>query len=45
MTECALCGAGLDSDGDAPARIPCCLDCYRALGGYDGDGGGGGSDE
>jgi len=39
MTECALCGAALDSDDDVPARIPCCLDCFRALGEYDPDGG------
>jgi len=39
MTECALCGAALDSDGDVPDPVPCCLDCYRALGGFDGDGG------
>jgi hypothetical protein len=39
MTECALCGTALDSGDDVPARIPCCLDCYRALGGYGGDGG------
>jgi len=40
MTECELCGVALDSGSDTPDPIPCCLDCYRALGGYDDDRGG-----
>ncbi len=39
MTECALCDAALDSGDDVPNRIPCCIDCYRALGGFSPDGG------